>query len=100
MRLRLQIGIARLVNVSSREKPTIGDGGADGSFVPLLLLPRSFVWAPTGPERMSEVGEREGTSEWPELGLLAIKRLLVAAMAGGCVPKQQAGYFETRFSCA
>lgn len=36
MRLRLQIRIAWLVNVSSHEKPTFGDGGVDGIFVPQL----------------------------------------------------------------
>ncbi len=36
LRLRLQIGIAPLVNGSSREKPTFGDGRANGRKVPLL----------------------------------------------------------------
>ncbi len=43
MRLRLQIRIARLVDVSSHEKPTFGDGGVDGIFVPRSAITNSDV---------------------------------------------------------
>lgn len=43
LRLRLQIGIAPLVNVSSREKPTFGDGRANGRKVPRSAVANSAV---------------------------------------------------------
>ena len=49
---------------------------------------------------VSPTGEPHDTAPPPDSTLLAIKRLRCVAMVADHGPDQQAGYFETRFSCA